>query len=198
HKVIIVTHSYGDRSGVRYLTNGLKVYYLPIQPFYNQSVLPTFLTSLPLLRAVFLREEVSVVHGHSAFSTIAHEAMNLGRALGLKSVFTDHSLFGFADVSAIVTNNFLSLSLADVNHCICVSYVGKENTVLRANVDPDRVSVIPNALDSDLFRPDVQKRPKEKINVVILSRLQYRKGVDLQPAIIRHICAAYPQVTRRF
>jgi len=25
HKVIIVTHFYGDRTGVRYLTNGLKV-----------------------------------------------------------------------------------------------------------------------------------------------------------------------------
>ena len=27
HKVIVVTHAYGDRSGVRYLTNGLKVCY---------------------------------------------------------------------------------------------------------------------------------------------------------------------------
>ena len=25
HKVVIVTHKYGDRSGVRYLANGLKV-----------------------------------------------------------------------------------------------------------------------------------------------------------------------------
>jgi len=25
HKVIILTHSYGDRVGVRYMTNGLKV-----------------------------------------------------------------------------------------------------------------------------------------------------------------------------
>lgn len=31
HKVVIVTHAYGDRRGVRYLTNGLKVYYLPLQ-----------------------------------------------------------------------------------------------------------------------------------------------------------------------
>ncbi|KAL7644934.1 UNVERIFIED_CONTAM: hypothetical protein RMT77_004751 [Armadillidium vulgare] len=194
HKIIILTHSYGDRVGVRYLTNGLKVYYLPIQPFYNQSVLPTFITSLPILRNVLLRERVTIVHGHSAFSTIAHETMNLGRALGLKSVFTDHSLFGFADVSAIVTNNFLSLSLADVNHCICVSYVGKENTVLRANVEPEKVSVIPNALDTLMFKPDLSKRPTDKINVIILSRLQYRKGVDLQPPVIKHICKKYPQV----
>lgn len=31
HKVVIVTHAYADRRGVRYLTNGLKVYYLPLQ-----------------------------------------------------------------------------------------------------------------------------------------------------------------------
>ncbi|MPC26734.1 Phosphatidylinositol N-acetylglucosaminyltransferase subunit A [Portunus trituberculatus] len=125
---------------------------------------------------------------------MAHEAMNLARAMGLKSVFTDHSLFGFADMSAIVTNNFLALSLADVNHCICVSYVGKENTVLRANVEQEKVSVIPNALDSQVFRPDVTKRPTDKLNIIVMSRLQYRKGVDLQPDIIRYICQHYPYV----
>lgn len=31
HKVVIATHAYGHRRGVRYLTNGLKVYYLPLQ-----------------------------------------------------------------------------------------------------------------------------------------------------------------------
>lgn len=31
HKVVIATHAYGDRRGIRYLTNGLKVYYLPLQ-----------------------------------------------------------------------------------------------------------------------------------------------------------------------
>ena len=37
HKVIVITHSYGDRVGVRYLSEFLKVYYLPLfPPFYNQ------------------------------------------------------------------------------------------------------------------------------------------------------------------
>lgn len=30
HKVIVITHSYNSRIGVRYLTNGLKVYYVPL------------------------------------------------------------------------------------------------------------------------------------------------------------------------
>ena len=26
HKVVVLTHAYGDRQGIRYMTNGLKVY----------------------------------------------------------------------------------------------------------------------------------------------------------------------------
>ena len=41
--------------------------------------------------------------------------------MGIKSVFTDHSLFGFADASSIITNKFLEFSLANADHIICVS-----------------------------------------------------------------------------
>jgi len=43
----------------------LQVYYIPMQPFYNQCVLPTVFSTLPLLRNIFLREKISLVHGHS-------------------------------------------------------------------------------------------------------------------------------------
>lgn len=76
----------------------------------------------------------------------------------MQTVFTDHSLFGFADASAILTNKFLEISLVDCDHCICVSHTGKENTVLRAKVQKEKVSVIPNAVDTTLFTPDISKR----------------------------------------
>lgn len=125
HKVIMITHSYKDRKGIRYMTNGLKVYYLPIQTFYNQCVFPTIVSHLPLLRCILLREQIEIVHGHSAFSALAHEAMTIGKLLNIKTVFTDHSLFGFADLSAVVTNKFLEISLSTCNHCICVSHIGE-------------------------------------------------------------------------
>jgi phosphatidylinositol glycan class A protein len=34
HKVIIITHAYKGRTGVRYLTNGLKVYHVPFLVIY--------------------------------------------------------------------------------------------------------------------------------------------------------------------
>lgn len=80
----MVTHSYADRTGVRYMTNGLKVYYLPIQTFYNQCILPTMICQIPLLRDILIREQIEIVHGHSAFSALAHEAMFVGSLLNLR------------------------------------------------------------------------------------------------------------------
>ena len=57
-----------------------------------------------------------------AFSTLGHEAMFHACTMGLKTVFTDHSLFGFADASSILTNKVLKFSLADISHVICVSH----------------------------------------------------------------------------
>ncbi|KAK3104858.1 hypothetical protein FSP39_011824 [Pinctada imbricata] len=153
HKVIVVTHAYGDRSGIRYLTNGLK-----------------------------------------AFSTLAHEAMFHARTMGLKAIFTDHSLFGFADASSILTNKLLQFSLADCNHAICVSHTSKENTVLRATINPKKVSVIPNAVDCTMFTPDPTKRHRDKITIVVVSRLVYRKGMDLLAGLIPPVCQQHPNV----
>ncbi|KAH8401500.1 hypothetical protein KR009_005923 [Drosophila setifemur] len=203
HKVVVLTHAYGDCSGIRYLTGGMKVYYLPIKVCYNQCILPTAICNVPLLRAVLIRERVDVVHGHSAFSALAHETLIVGSLLGLKvgidndfleiperntilqTVFTDHSLFGFADLSAALTNNLLEINLNMINHAICVSHIGKENTVLRAKVAHHRVSVIPNAVDTALFTPDPRQRPSNDIiNIVVASRLVYRKGIDLLAGVI--------------
>lgn len=84
HKVIILTHSYGDRKGIRYMTGGLKVYYLPIHTFYNQCILPTMMCNIPLLRYILIREQIDIVHGHSAFSALAHEVMFVGKLMGLR------------------------------------------------------------------------------------------------------------------
>jgi phosphatidylinositol glycan class A protein len=65
-------------------------------------------------------------------------------ALLPQAVFTDHSLFGFADAASIATNKLLKAWLSDANAVICVSHTSRENTVLRACLPPGRVSVIPN------------------------------------------------------
>ncbi|RCN36463.1 PIGA protein [Ancylostoma caninum] len=65
HKVVVITHAYGDRRGIRYLSNGLKVYYLPFLVVYNGCSLATIIGSLPWLRKIFLREKIQLIHGHA-------------------------------------------------------------------------------------------------------------------------------------
>ncbi|KAI3636506.1 hypothetical protein MIR68_005451 [Amoeboaphelidium protococcarum] len=248
HKVVIITHQYDeDRVGVRYLTNGLKVYYLPHIVIYQQATLPTVYGLFPLMRQIFIREQIQIVHAHQAFSTIAHEAILHARTMSLKAVFTDHSLFGFSDTSSILTNKLLKFSLSDIDHVICVSHTSKENTVLRAALNPHIVSVIPNAVVSSQFTPptaselqDIREHgvirslyqklgrsdnnldrtapddikadlniknggdygdfdqekagdkdgatQEDHITIVIVSRLTYRKGIDLLCAVIPMVC----------
>ena len=156
--------------------------------------------------------------------------------MGLRTVFTDHSLFGFADAASILTNKLLKFTLSDVDHVICVSHTwyvtfakwkpgltrssSKENTVLRASLDPLMVSVIPNAVVAENFRPlfytsneqsnsvvsptESNHRggpplahrfgPHDTITIVVISRLFYNKGTDLLIAAIPRILASHPNV----
>ncbi|CAO2816784.1 unnamed protein product [Amaranthus hypochondriacus] len=195
HKVVVLTHAYGNRSGVRYMTKGLKVYYVPWKPLFMQNVLPTFSGTLPILRTILVREKISLVHGHQAFSTLCHEALMHARTMGYKVVFTDHSLYGFADVGSIHMNKVLQFTLADATQAICVSHTSKENTVLRSGISPEKVYVIPNAVDTAMFKPAPERLSCDQIVIVVISRLVYRKGADLLVEVIPEVCRLHPNVS---
>ncbi|KAJ5676486.1 uncharacterized protein N7477_002119 [Penicillium maclennaniae] len=213
HKVIIITHAYKGRTGVRYLTNGLKIYHVPFFVIYRETTFPTVFSFFPIFRNIVIREQIEIVHGHASLSSFCGEAILHARTMGLRTVFTDHSLFGFADAASILTNKLLKFTLSDVDHAICVSHTCKENTVLRASLDPLMVSVIPNAVVAENFRPlsytpraldqtptsPVDPRlsptpigPNDTITIVVISRLFYNKGTDLLIAAIPRILASNP------
>ena len=73
--------------------------------------------------------------------------------MGYKVVFTDHSVYGFAHAGSIHMNKVLQFTLADVSQAICVSHTSKENTILRSGLPPEKVVVIPNAVDTAMFKP---------------------------------------------
>lgn len=105
--------------------------------------------------------------------------------MGFKTIYTDHSLFAFNDTASFHVNKILKFILADINHSISVSHISKENLALRASLDPRNISVIPNAIDCYKFKPDPKMRyPLNTINIVVISRLAYRKGIDLLIEII--------------
>lgn len=198
HKVVVITHAYGDRVGIRYMPNGLKVYYLPYLLYCKQNIKwPFVFNTFAYVRQILIREQIKIVHGHSAFSPMAHEIMFHAKTLGINTVFTDHSLFGFDDFGAMIHNQVVKISLLQCNHIICVSHVGKENKALRLQVGPNEtipISVIPNAVDTFVFTPDPNQRDPNKITIVVNSRLVYRKGIDLLATVLPKICHLNPKV----
>ncbi|KAJ6495404.1 transferase [Mycena sanguinolenta] len=207
HKVIVITHAHQpDRVGVRWLVPSLKVYYIPFVPIASSATLPQFFTFLPYLRTILIREHIHLIHAHASLSSLGHEGILHSHLLGVRTVFTDHSLFGFDDAASILTNKLLAATLKSVDAVICVSHTGRENTVLRgelfekSDADPDQLSVrdsvyvIPNALIPERFTPSPQPKSTEIINIVFLSRLVYRKGIDLLVATAPRICRDFPNV----
>mmetsp|Transcript_2801 Transcript_2801/g.3725 ORF Transcript_2801/g.3725 Transcript_2801/m.3725 type:complete len:454 (+) Transcript_2801:76-1437(+) len=205
HKVIIVTHAYNctnsKRTGVRYIPGPIKVYYCPILPMTDQDALPTFCATLPIFRYIWIRENIDIVHSHQATSVLANEAIAYAAEMGLASVYTDHSLFGIDDdLASVLLNRVMKATLSTAGAVICVSHTCRENLILRTNIDPSLVYAIPNAIDANKFRPDlslVQKRKgttQERVKIVVISRLVYRKGVDLLVGIIPKICKQHSNV----
>lgn len=70
----------------------------------------------------------------------------------------------------------------------------KENTCLRAQLNPHVVHVIPNAIIPNQFLPDPTRIDKNYVTIVVISRLVFRKGIDLLVASAPHICRKYPNV----
>ena len=111
HKVILITHAYGNRTGVRYMgppSSLLKVYYCPILSMTDDDSMPTFTATFPILRHILIRENIEIVHAHQATSVLANESIAYGGALRLATVYTDHSLFGFNDVASVILNRVSS------------------------------------------------------------------------------------------
>ncbi|KAI6121927.1 glycosyltransferase family 4 protein [Pisolithus sp. B1] len=178
HKVIVITHSHPpDRVGIRWLLPSLKVYHIPFPTIASSATLPNYFTFLPYFRTIIVREHINLIHAHASLSSLGHEAILHSHFFGVRTVFTDHSLFGFEDAASILTNKLLAAALKNVDAVICVSHTG--------------VYTIPNALVAKQFIPSPQTRP---INIVVLSRLFYRKGIDLLVATAPRVCAAFPNV----
>jgi phosphatidylinositol glycan class A protein len=199
HKVVFVSNKFrNERSGLKIFANGLKIYYVPVIPAVAGVTSYFALWNLyPILRDIIVKEQVDIVHGHMGTSLLAGTAINCAKFMGIKTVFTEHSLFNFGDMAGINLNKILKFFVRELDAGIAVSQACKDNLALRIKYDPKKIFIIPNATDTEKFCPMPEIRAKEKpgiINIVFISRLEYRKGVDLLIGILPRIIARFKNV----
>jgi len=82
------------------------------------------------------------------------EGVMHSKTLGINSVYTDHSLFAFDDLACININKVMKCFMTDIDQTISVSYIGRENLILRIMIDPKVTNVIPNSVDVTKFKPE--------------------------------------------
>jgi phosphatidylinositol glycan class A protein len=176
------------------MANGLKMYHLQLLPLINGTVgFPSFLNGIPIVREVLLREKIDVVHGHFSTSVSMTMVMMAAKALGVKTVITEHTLFPFGTLETVHLNKLCKWYLKDVDAAIGVSHACKDNFVLRAKIDPNICFTIPNAVDTSKFHPNPSLRyPLNKIIIVFVARLTARKGVDFLIDIIPEVLNKCP------
>lgn len=121
------------------------------------------------------------------------QVLTIAKTQGIKTVITEHSHFIYNDLGCIQFNKMSKWYLKDVDASIAVSHACKENFSLRAKVDPHTCFCIPNAVDTNKFSPNPNLRyPLNTINIVCVSRLTQRKGVDFLVDIIPAILKVHP------
>ena len=57
-----------------------------------------------------------------AYSGLCANGVLHAGVMGIPTVFTDHSLFGFAEISSILINKLQEFFSTNLCHAICVSY----------------------------------------------------------------------------
>ncbi|KAM0677678.1 Phosphatidylinositol N-acetylglucosaminyltransferase GPI3 subunit [Binucleata daphniae] len=207
--VIVITHKY-TKAGNKML-NKIPVYYLNIPTIAMNTSFPNLMSNFYALKKIFDKECIDIVHGHQTMSNLALEAVFHAKTMGLKTCFTEHSVFEKGGFENIIVNRLAELILRGTDRFICVSYTSKENLMCRLDLESKDVFVIPNAVVSNVFYPDKKNKTKNKqhnnnirkntgddvkdrLRIVVVSRLVGRKGIDILIDIIPVICILHKNI----
>ena len=115
-----------------------------------------------------MRERIQIVHAHG-INILTAEILPVACYLGLKTMFTDHSMYGFDGEDSLHINKTFKAVFDECSAWITVSHCNKENLCLRVRIPPEKIFVIPNAVDTYRFTPNPSLRsPINTVNIVCI------------------------------
>lgn len=157
------------------------------------------------IRTVSKREQAAIIHAHSTFYC-ALAAYVAARSLRLKVVYEFRSLWEERSrdigtiyrIQARVSRWFETISLRIVDRVVAINEALKQEVVSRG-VPPERVYVVPNAVDDELIGYGVQCRPPNKVlRFGYIGNFSSIEGLDLLVAAFRKAFEAEEDVKLYF
>lgn len=184
HNIIIITHKYEGLEGIQYV-DGLKTYYIDTNVIQTLgiSLLNPF-TYYTTLKNILSNEKINIVHGHQFSSPMTHLSIFYANMLGYDTYYTEHSIN-----TNILMNHILKFTLSRVRSIVCVSHTCREILCYNTGIVPQKCYVIPNAIDSFIYKPVYNN--DTTFNILCVCRLEYRKGISLLIQVIPIICSLF-------
>lgn len=116
---------------------------------------------------------------------VARGLIRLCRRHGIDLVVVAHALEVTRTMPAL-KKQWLAMTMRAASKVVCVSHFTKERLLAKVALHPERVVVLPNGVNAEVFQPDIETRrlrqtlgiaPDEKI-ILTLARVIERKGHD--------------------
>lgn len=149
----------------------------------------------PLMVKALLDWDADVVHAHS-YSYFPTYTSALVRVLKERPlVLTTHqppteTAFKSKLLMKVYNRSLGRLSLRRADKIIAVTRLEADFLVKVAGADPNKITVIPEGVDLDLFKPKIDKSEQEKV-ILFVGRIAQEKG-------LMYLIKAIPRVTKVF
>lgn len=110
--------------------------------------------------------------------------------MGIKLVHTEHSLYGFKSLTELCFCWTITPVFELYDRLICVSRATRNNLILRCRTQSRKTIVIPNAVKTSQLssKTETQLKDRDVIKVVVVSRMVYRRGIDLLISLLPTLC----------
>ena len=133
-----------------------------------------------ILEILKRKRAVEIIHAHSHlfFSTNICALAKIVHSAPL--VITNHGLISAsapAWLNTIYKNTFSLATFQIADHIICYTNIEKEN-IEKMGIDPKKISVIHNGVDTTLFKPRASKKTADQKQILWVGRFVTGKGVE--------------------
>lgn len=138
-----------------------------------------------IIKKILRRWSFDVVHAHSRLSALIVGVVRSKEGLDFRFIVTAHARYK--------TTRALRLLSVWGDECIAVSGDIKKHLVKNYGVPREKIRVIPNGIDTEIFRPD---HNGDRHSILFVSRLDFdcSKGAEILCRIAPRLCREFPEV----
>ena len=133
-----------------------------------------------ILEILKKRRAVEIIHAHSHlfFSTNICALARLFHSAPL--IITNHGLISASApmwLNTVYKHTFSKATFHIADHIICYTAIEKEN-IEKLGIDPKKISIIHNGVDTTLFTPSTSEKISDKKQILWVGRFVTGKGVE--------------------